>query len=341
MRQICLTVFICEYLLLLVPKGVAQETQGVDDHLPIIFPELHTDRELPNSFGEKYRKAAEDRRQTLEVFRDSLELTRSVIESKRMDNTMSTAEYKTAFHKYTQNMDLYKQELVGYNYSIIRYKTNGKPEPAFVGGAETIDNIPKFPWPPPHASATEVLPGRFLTKAIGTTLLKEVASKLENAFDTAGYTDRTYYSVPGGFALVSRLEQFNEDGTCIKGAARWSYDIPPPTIFSLTGFIKALFTAHKGHFRIIVFIVTSHIITESDSTLTEEEAEQWLRRGALTLPNFIGDLVFTDRSTCSALIYEFEQTVAHHDATFKDPSGMTGLNHLQKTNIWTSFGRNP
>lgn len=198
-------------------------------------------------------------------------------------------------------------------------------------------NIAQFPWPPPHPSAYSVIPSRLLPSLTNKNHLKNVAEKLETAFDQAGYSQRKYYQVPEGFALVSQLEQFYPDGTPKTPPDRWVADYLPPTIFSLTSYLRVLFTANPGRYRIIAFIVTSEPFKESKETVTREEAMGWLGGGMIVLPKSIGKQPYTDQHYCTAYIYEFEQPDKDKKPFFKPLSNLTGKDHLKKSKLWAAL----
>lgn len=196
--------------------------------------------------------------------------------------------------------------------------------------------IPTFPWPPPEASAAARIPTHCLiSNPLFPTSLDVVSQNLETALDLTGYTERSYYAVPGGFALVTRLEQFNADGTSKQPPNRWSVKVMPPKIFSLSTYLKALFTAEEGHFRIIAFIVTSAPFRQNaDTDIDRKEAMEWLSAGLRVLPYSIGRNPYTARHYCVALIYEFEQATRNHNADFKRLSTLPGVEHLKQAHIW-------
>ncbi len=198
-------------------------------------------------------------------------------------------------------------------------------------------NIPQFPWPPPHPSAYSLIPSVLLPNLNNQEKLRGIAKKLETAFDQAGYSQRKYYQVPDGFALVSQLEQFNPDGSSKTPPDRWVTDYLPPKIFSLSSYIKALFTANPGRYRIIAFIVTSQPFKESKKTVTREEAMAWLDDGMVILPESIAKQPYTDKHYCTAYIYEFEQTGKEKKPLFKPLSNLTGKDHMIKSKLWASL----
>jgi hypothetical protein len=206
------------------------------------------------------------------------------------------------------------------------------------GGAEPEIAIPLFPWPPPKPSAFAKIRPELLRKEGSQIKVGDVADHLENAFNQAGYGETTWYAVPGGFALASRLEQFNPDGTPKEEPERWSANIKPPAIFGLKDVMRTLFTAQQGRYRIIVFIVTNQAFSAADKTISAEEAGEWVRKGAFNLPEAIREVNYTPEHFCEALIYEFDQPSRDNPADFKAPSELQGETHLRKAKIWSALG---
>jgi hypothetical protein len=178
--------------------------------------------------------------------------------------------------------------------------------------------IPTFPWPPPLPTTRTVL-DRALVAADATTL-GEVAERLTTALGGLGYSEHSFYSVPGGFALATRLEQIEFDGTPKSEPQRWSAALPPRELFSLADFIAALFTAPEGHYRVIVFVVNDRPFASSGEEATREEALRWLSGGLDRLPAEIGDAAFGDDHAGTALIYQF-QKLGHEREPIANPDG--------------------
>src|SRR5205814_8700502 len=80
-------------------------------------------------------------------------------------------------------------------------------------------DIPGFLWPPPRASASEVVPNAIFSN-VGH--LGEIADILLRALSLAGYFDHSFYGVPSGFALVTRMERLKDDGTLYDRFMRWN-----------------------------------------------------------------------------------------------------------------------
>lgn len=201
---------------------------------------------------------------------------------------------------------------------------------------QTRDLIPKFSWPPPEASASAKIPSEFLVEGLDS--LKDVATRIEKAFNQAGYGEKSFYRVPDGFAMVSRIEQFYPDGTPKEPPDRWAATVRPPRNFSLTSYFEALFTAQEGHYRIIVFIVTSQPFGQTPQAVTPDEANAWVAKGSQVLPATYRELPYTDNHYCIALIYEFEQATRDHEVVFKELSELHGIDHLKKSQLWKALG---
>lgn len=214
------------------------------------------------------------------------------------------------------------------------------PPPTTKGGEETVSQgIPEFPWPPPKASAFAKIPNELISGGANELLLGDIARRLEQAFDAAGYGERSYHSVPNGFALVSRIEQIRADGTPKEDPARWSVMSLRPKIVSLRDYLEALFKAPRGRYRVIVFIVTDLPLTQEKKEPTRAEAIEWLSSGALSLPQVIAARAYSSAYYTTALIYEFERGADGEGTAFlKIPSELQGKRHLERAGIWSKLG---
>ena len=210
-----------------------------------------------------------------------------------------------------------------------------KIEPAEKKKEEKKPMMPIFEWPPPKASAYATVPSELLTKKNKQTTLKDVAKRLDKAFNKAGYREKSWYYTPNGFAIVTRLEQMYPDGRPKESKIRFAPKVEPITEFSPSSYVKALLKPRTGQYRIFVAIVTSHPFPQDvNATLTMSQAMHWLPRGLNQFPNDLGKDLFTDKHTCTILIYEFEKTTSDHKTIFKENSELDGTEQLQKAKIW-------
>jgi len=140
--------------------------------------------------------------------------------------------------------------------------------------------------------------------------------------------------------MATQLEQINDDGSPKVGDTRFQQSLAPlpTTQFSLTSYLKALFTARSGRFRVIVFTLSGGI--RQDSTAPSERAAiAWAGGGQTHLPLRFAAIPFSEDVTCTALIYEFEKMDYNADAKFIDPGKVNAMAHLVKAGIWSLLGR--
>jgi hypothetical protein len=210
-----------------------------------------------------------------------------------------------------------------------------KPQPVPQKAAPSVSyssiDIPIFPWPPPRASARTKIPLDIDERS--SAKLQDVARVLEGAFQSAGYGDSSYFAIPEGFAMVSRLEQINADGTPKGDPDRWSTRVRPFTKFTLSAYVRALFVATPGHFRVVVFVVTPVPFNQSNRTVASTEATAWLMEGLDALPSSIGNVKVTVETKLTALIYEFVRQTLDDPVDLQLPSALLGATHLQRSKL--------
>lgn len=206
------------------------------------------------------------------------------------------------------------------------------------GKVEEGNEFVKFPWPPPKASAQSIVPNSYFESGADNALLvKDVDQKICAALTAQGYSERSYFAVPGGFALVTRLEQFDEEGKSKAPPDRWVTDMRPMRGFSLGEYIRTLFTASPGYYRIIVFIVTPVLFDQTDQEVNREEAMAWLRSGLNNLPDEVGAQEYSQSHVCTALIYEFKQPEKGTEAELSVPGRLSGIEHLTNAGLFAEL----
>jgi hypothetical protein len=186
---------------------------------------------------------------------------------------------------------------------------------------------PAFPFPPPSASAQDVM-DRSLFGSMGT--LGNLNHKINAALQSLGYFEKSYYAVPGGFALVTRLERRKEgEPVPYEPPLRWDVNVSS-AVRSIKDYLMELFTAPKGFFRVITFIVTDQLIMgDENKKITRDQALAWFKTGTTVLPSDIAQLSLGADYNCTILIYEFEK-VENKEATFISSSPFPGKLHLDR-----------
>ncbi len=192
--------------------------------------------------------------------------------------------------------------------------------------------MPVLQWPPPRASSSKVLPQAFFNQAAS---LADYNDKLVEVLDGMRYDQRSYYSVPNGFAIATQLEQFDrKNGKSMPEPERWAAAVVAPPIFSLLSYLKALLTAPTGNFRVIVFVVTDQPFEQDQVEVTKKEAEAWTTSGFNTLPPEMARQSASKDTKCTVLIYEFSQKGTNGKALIKRPGLLTAAAHLEKANLY-------
>lgn len=196
--------------------------------------------------------------------------------------------------------------------------------------------LPEFPWPPPAASASYVLPDRLLASyhTVG-----DVVGAIIGAMEQSGYVEQSFFRTEaGGVALVTRLERINDDGTPSVAAERWPNSGDHyASRDSLFQFLEGLFYVDPGHYRVIVFVLQNLPFSQSSTNVTADEARAWLVTGANVLPPEIATRPFggANGGHCTALIYEFASDGSKVHVV---ESRLTGKEHLEKAGLLAALG---
>jgi len=205
----------------------------------------------------------------------------------------------------------------------------GQPEgsrPTNTNTNASTSELPEFPWPPSGSAFTSI-PSEFVLKQ-GATKVRDVDDRLRAALAQAGYDNPGYYGIPGGFVMVTRLEQFDiKTGAPLAGAVRWSTSPAPPSIFTAEYF-RALIKGTSGHYRVIALVVTNQPFTRSGKEVTVADASKLAAHGSTSLPSNIKEQPYTEDYQCSAFVYEFLQS-NNGQAKFVTNSSLLASQHLQ------------
>lgn len=193
--------------------------------------------------------------------------------------------------------------------------------------AQPLETVPEFPWPPPTASASYVLPDRLFANR---PTVGDVTAAILSALEHNGYVERSFFQTPvGGVALVTRLERINDDGSSAAEVKRWPAIANNVWSADLITFLRGLFYVDPGHYRVIVFILQDLPFTQSSQIPTSEEVRAWLISGANVLPPGLADRSFKG-GHCTILIYEF---AADGTGVRLIQSSLTGKEHLEKAGV--------
>lgn len=184
--------------------------------------------------------------------------------------------------------------------------------------------LSSFPWPAPLWSARLAIDMGYF-ESVST--VGALGNRLSQALDIAGYYERSYFSVPGGIAIATRLEQIDENAQPSPGDARWSGE-PYRAEFSLAWYLSTLLKGRSGSYRVIVLVLTDEAIDQHSGPPDEAAAGGWLKSGPDVLPSHMGFFPLNESHRVTALVYEFDAGDAAGTASVKDPSAFAARTHL-------------
>jgi len=156
---------------------------------------------------------------------------------------------------------------------------------------------------------------------------------LRQSLERSGYYQMSYHPVPQGFALVARLERINSDGSPFTGGERFNTSFDPLQKFTIGGYLRALFVAPPGYYRVIVFVVSGSPFSANGTPVSSKEADQWLENGSNVLTSRIGDMPYSTDHVCTALIYEFEKRDPGSNPIERHPGRLSANAHILKAKI--------
>lgn len=192
--------------------------------------------------------------------------------------------------------------------------------------------IPVYPVWPPESPTWQFSLDRYIGSRDGMSL-GTAGSRLQAAFESAGYLEHSYYAVPGGFAIVTRIEQMDSAGNRLRGSAR--YELPGQrTRDSLTNILYSLFVnAPPGYYRYIVVVVSVRPFATRNRLLDDDEALRRLRGGANRLSSVYRRVPFTEDYNVDALIYEFRWDGGDNPVRMLEPGRVSPQDHLTRTGL--------
>ena len=117
---------------------------------------------------------------------------------------------------------------------------------------------------------------------------------------------------------------------------RWAVDTPKVRE-GFIDYIRALFNAPPGFYRVIVFVVTDQDFAAAEQAPSSAEARAWVTGGGLRLPERIAAQPYGPRHYTTALIYEFERRHDEPQASVLMPSPTQGRDHLERAGLWQAL----
>ena len=189
----------------------------------------------------------------------------------------------------------------------------------------------KFPWPPPQSTTQLTINREILKKNRDYITLEQVNDTLVTVLNNSYYNEMSYYPIPSGFALVTKMEQFNcENGTLMDSDKRWIVKFKPLDLSEIWSkeYLKNLFSSAKGCFRTIVFVVTDKLFQSG----MEEGFKNFIeleKKGFNGLDPNLKTKDFVDDYFCEVLIYQFERKGNSEAKFVSRDEGFPVISHLK------------
>jgi hypothetical protein len=222
----------------------------------------------------------------------------------------------------------------------------GSGQPPAGAGKEANDpgqldaevKINKFPAPvPPPSAETPPLSLKFVAgQRKHPITFGDVEDSLSDLINTAGYDWRQFYDYPGGFAMVTRVEQTRPDWTPMPSPARWAVNVGSIKSWSIGEVIRRFASAPSGYYQVIVFVVTDQPVMTASQPATYADLTSKLPPGADRLPQGISSRVAGKETKCTVLIYEFKKADGQ-DAAVIVPGSLDARDHLERTALWAGL----
>lgn len=168
----------------------------------------------------------------------------------------------------------------------------------------------------------------------------EVEDSLTDLITDAGYDWRQIYAFPGGFAIVTRVEQTRADWTPMLPPDRWAADVGEIKDWSVSEVIRRFASAPSGYFQVIAFIVTDQPVMTTTKPATYSDLTSKLPPGADRLPKALSDPSINDDTRCTVLVYEFRKADGQ-DAVAIVPGSASARDHLTRASLSTGLAGKP
>ncbi len=185
-------------------------------------------------------------------------------------------------------------------------------------------------WPPPDPSAIAEIEARYFA---GDRTLWDAAERIRGMLVRRGYQDLGWYRTGTGFAVATRCERIDDSGIPL-GEPRFSTTIPRFHDFSLRGIARALFSAPRGRFRVIVIAVTSDpgAVHRRTGTTDATAVEALSAGGNAPIPRTL-DQVSLARHAALILFYEIAKLGDASPRIVTD--GLTSADHVRGSGLET------
>jgi hypothetical protein len=144
-----------------------------------------------------------------------------------------------------------------------------------------------------------------------------------------------------GFAVVTRLEQIEDNGQIKSGGARWALDLSPPTVGSFLDAVKLVLKgAPNGRYRVFLIVVSNDPVTQMASVPGADDWQDFLRKGAKAPFLRVMDATRVNYGSGGGwycFVYEYQRSAIGGETQFVSASKLTAEEHLKASGIWDAL----
>ena len=197
---------------------------------------------------------------------------------------------------------------------------------------------PSFPWPPPRWTTRTKLPDGLVASENKQEKISVVLARLQQALQNAQISEWSLFPVDGddhGFAIVCAMEAFDEYGNSLPYPQRYSPEPILPQKWGIWYYLRALFTAPPGRYRVIVLAITSQADLPPTQVATSQELVSFVKTGATNLPRDVVERLTNPGTRCEAIIYEFRKRGVKDDPIFVPHETVDPAHQLAGAKLWT------
>ena len=204
---------------------------------------------------------------------------------------------------------------------------------------------PNLEFPLPQPTCTDQIPLNYLGITSDSVSLETVKERLVIVLDSCGYFEKRFFGTPDnlGFAISTRLERINKQGFPKDPrflVGRKKLDV---TNFKLSEYLKELFFAKPGRYRIIMFLFSEYVEFEKGKPENNSKniRDQVFDAGSPNLNfQYSKKAVPSNRYKLNVLVYEFEHSRKSGEVNFLVESAIQGRDHIKAAGIWSSLSAN-
>jgi hypothetical protein len=192
-----------------------------------------------------------------------------------------------------------------------------------------------FFWPPPHATSS------WIAEPSTARTLGDVATLVGDALRRAGYADQRWFPIgvhcEHGFAVTTRLEGIDEDGTPKAPAARWLAPYPDAASLRWLTTSTETYLPKRGRYRVLLIAFTDLHVPPGD------HPQRWDEGTAMEGPGMPAADVPARRPVAAgyrvgAYVYEYEKKAADGDGDFvPEDTNVPAAEHLTRSGLSLVF----